>query len=137
MIKKLLLLALLAGCFMFTMPVQAKDLFDSDVCKGGDTSKSAVCTDNKTVKADQDPFSGPNGLLYKLTNIVAFVGGAAAIIMIMISGMRYITSGSDLSTNSRTDSDVEDAKHTLNNAVIGLVVIILARQIILFVLNRL
>jgi lysylphosphatidylglycerol synthetase-like protein (DUF2156 family) len=64
------------------------------------------------------------------------IAGAAAVIVILVSALRFALSGSDISTNSRTDTDVENARHTLVNALIGLAVIVLARQIILFVLGK-
>jgi hypothetical protein len=68
---------------------------------------------------------------------VAYIAGAAAIIMIIISGFRLITSGSNVSTGSRTDTEVEDARRGLANAIIGLAVIVFARTIIIYVVNRL
>jgi hypothetical protein len=51
--------------------------------------------------------------------------------------LKFITSGSNVSTGSRTDTDVEDARRGLGNAVIGLVVIVLARTLIIYIVNRL
>jgi hypothetical protein len=49
--------------------------------------------------------------------------------MIMVSGFRYITSGGDA-------QKISSAKNTLVGAIIGLVVIVLARVIITFVLSK-
>lgn len=142
MIKRLLWALLLIGCFTVALPAQtqAKDLFknsDTGVCDQKGTGTSAVCTDDAKAKDTTDPLSGTHGVLAKVTNIVAFVAGGIAIIMILISALRYATSGSDLSTNSRHDSDVENAQHTISNAVVGLAVIVAARTLIFFVLSRL
>ncbi len=143
MIKRMLLvLAIAVGCMLVSpAPAQAKDLFanpKNGVCqRDGTATDSAVCTDNTNTTATQDPFSGKDGLAIKLTNIIAFIGGAAAVIMLIVSSLRFITSGSDISTGARTDTDVEDARRSIANTIIGLIVIVLARQIILFVLNKL
>lgn len=111
--------------------------FFKGVCNNGG-GNSTVCKDQPVDAQGNtvNPLAGPEGLLAGITNIVAFVAGAAAIIMIIISAIKFITSGSDLSTGSRTDTDVEDARRGLANAVIGLAVIVLARTIIIYVLNR-
>jgi hypothetical protein len=117
-------------------PAQAYDAFPGTHCATDERLQgSTVCAETKN--PGKDPISGPDGILLKATNIVAYIAGAFAIIMILVASMRYITSGSDLSTNSRTDTDVEDAKHTITNALIGLAVIVLAKTIINFVILRL
>jgi hypothetical protein len=126
-----MLVTLLSVAFIAPQKSFAFDIFNGADCS--QAGSSTVCQDGK--KADNS-ISGNQGILVKITNIVAFIGGAAAIIMIIVAGIRYITSGSDISTGSRTDTDVESAKHTIYNAVIGLIVIVLARTIIVFVLNK-
>jgi len=59
------------------------------------------------------------------------------VIVMIVGALRFASSGSDVSTSSRTDTDIENARRTIGSAVIGLVVIILARTIILFVLSKL
>ncbi len=139
----IVLLLVLVGCFMLAGParVQAKDLFANPrhgVChSGADTSSSAVCTDDKNTNSNQDPFSGKYGLLAHIADIVAYVAGGAAIILILVGALRYVTAGGDISTGARDDNDVRDAKRTIANALIGLVVIVLAHTIIVFVLQKL
>lgn len=94
--------------------------------------QSTVCS-----TTNADPLTGPNGLFVKITRVVAFFAGVFAVIMIIVAAIRYITSGSDISTSSRTDTDVEDAKRTISSALIGIVVIVLAQAIITFVVSRL
>jgi type IV secretion system pilin len=117
--------------------VLAKDLFTGGtggIDCSGNTSSSAVCTDH--TKTD-NPLLGKGGTLTTATNIISFAAGAAAIIIIIIAALQFVTSGSDFSTNSRTDNDIETAKRTIANAVIGLVVIVLAHTAILYVINKL
>ena len=135
MTKRLLLAVALLNLCLLSAPlsVAAFDPFGGVDCSQTDVSGSTACQDNTR----QDPITGTGGLLLNITNIVAFVGGAAAVIVIIIGAIRYITSGSDLSTGSRTDTDVESAKRTISNAMIGLAVIILAHTLIIFVIKKL
>ena len=133
--KILFLSILLAGFFCsVALPqrVAAFDAFNGVDCSGKQ-SQSAVCKD----KNSGDPIAGENGVLLKITNIVAYIAGGIAIIMILVGSVRFITSGSDISTNSRTDTDVEAARDTVVNALIGLAVIVLAKLLITFVVTRL
>ncbi len=146
MIRRLsLAVALLVLClFAAPRPAAAYDIFGGVNCSANgnssSASNSAVCqgqpaTDPTTGKA-ADPIGGANGLLAKITNIVAYAGGAAAIILVIVSALRFVTSGSDVSTSSRTDTDVENARRSLSSALIGLAIIVLARTLILFVLKK-
>jgi hypothetical protein len=130
-------LALFSLCFLSSpATIHAKDLFGNSVCSGG-AKNSAVCTDSRHTDPKNDPLSGSNGLLLKITNIIAYIGGAAAIIMLIVGGLRFITSGTDVSTGSRTDTDVEEARHTVAGALIGLAIIVFGRMLILFFLDNL
>jgi hypothetical protein len=142
MIKRLTLAtALLVLClFAAPRPVAAYDFFSGANCGNKDNSGAAACQSQPQTDSNGqpiDPLTGPNGTLAHITNIVAYASGAAAIIIIMVSALKLITSGSDVSTGSRTDTDVEDARRSIANAVIGLVIIVLARTLLIYVINRL
>jgi hypothetical protein len=96
-------------------------------CNDSLNAKSSVCA---SPSQHTDPLVGPNGLLANIANIVAYVAGAAAIIIIIIGAIRYITSSGD-------SNKVTSAKDTIFGAIIGLVIIILARQLIFFVVGKL
>lgn len=139
MIRRLLpAIALLTLC-LFAAPrtATAFDFFKGADCANNPGSTVCQSQAEQNANGNSNPLTGSNGTLHHITDIVAFVAGAAAIIIIIISGLRFITSGSDVSTGSRTDTDVEDARRALGNAVIGLVVIVLARTIIIYIVNRL
>lgn len=67
--------------------------------------------------------SGVNNLLSTVVNILSVITGAVAIIMIIVGGFRYITSGGD-------SGKVGSAKNTLIYAVIGLAIVALAQLIV-------
>lgn len=77
-----------------------------------------------------------SGIIYDIVNILTFLSGGAAVIILIVSALRFATSGSDISTNSRTDTDVENARRSIVDALVGLVIIIAARYLIFFVLSR-
>lgn len=133
MMRRFFLSLFLAVMCIVAAPVSAAAFnpFNSDVCSGTASSSAACKTDGS------DPISGPGGLLLEITDIVAYLGGGIAVIMLLVAAIRFITSGSDVSTGSRTDTDVEEARRTISAALIGLAVIVLARAIISYVIRRL
>jgi hypothetical protein len=95
-----------------------------DVCKNDDAGSSTVCKDKST----ENPLTGSEGLILKVTRIVAAVAGAVAVIMIVVAGIKYITSQGDSNQTS-------EAKRTIIYSIVGLIVIILAQALIGFVIG--
>lgn len=77
-----------------------------------------------------DPIAGEEGLIYDAVQLISIVAGIVAVVMIMYSGFSYITAGGD-------NNKIQEAKKTLTWSIIGLIVIVLARSIILFVISKL
>lgn len=86
----------------------------------GDAGNSAVCQsrNNKT-----NPLTGANGLLLKLATIIAIISGAAAVIIIVLAGLRLVQSGG-------SSEDIAGARRSIIYALVGLVVIVIARILI-------
>ncbi len=70
-----------------------------------------------------------NHLLTLIINIFSVIVGVIAVVMIIVGGFRYITSGGK-------QESVGSAKNTILYALIGLVVVALAQIIVRFVLNK-
>jgi hypothetical protein len=87
---------------------------------------TALCTDNNNPTG----IYGSNGIIMKITNLIAWVAGGAAVLLITISGLRYITAGGD-------PEKAKSARQTAVAALLGVVVIVLARSLINFVVDRL
>ncbi len=84
----------------------------------------------KGLQAAGDSGSGSlSGSLRTISDILLFVLGAIAVIVIIIGGIRYATSGGD-------SGQVKSAKDTILYAVIGLVVAILAYAIVRFIIDN-
>ncbi|HEX7963765.1 MAG TPA: pilin [Candidatus Saccharimonadales bacterium] len=64
-----------------------------------------------------------------IVNIFSVIVGIVAVIMIVVGGFKYITSGGD-------SGNITSAKNTIVYAVIGLVIVALAQFIVKFVLNK-
>ena len=70
-----------------------------------------------------------NALLSRIINVLSIIVGVIAVVMIIVGGLRYITSGGD-------SSKVGAAKTTIIYAIVGLVIVALAQLIVHFVLNE-
>lgn len=70
------------------------------------------------------------GLIQQIVNVLLFVVGAVAVIVIIVGGLRYVLSGGD-------QSSVNSAKNTILYAVVGLIVALLAYAIVNFVVAAL
>ena len=68
-------------------------------------------------------------LIHKLINLFSAVVGIVAVIMIIVGGFRYVTSGG-------SDTSVTSAKNTILYAIIGLIIVALSQAIVIFTLNK-
>lgn len=98
------------------------------ICEGTNVANdsganSASCGSNK----NGDPKQGLQNLAKTITNAFSVVIGAAAVIMILFGGFRYITSGGD-------SGRVGSAKNTLIYAIVGLIIVALAQVIVHYVI---
>lgn len=132
-IKQMLAATLVSALFIapFAMvPVVSAQEFDlqSGLCSGSDAnitaSPDAVC-ENTGAQATEKV----NSTVAKGLNLFSAVVGIIAVVMIIVGGIQYITSGGD-------SGNVTKAKNTILYAVIGLVVVALAQIIVQFVLGR-
>lgn len=73
---------------------------------------------------------GDGGIFTTIANILIFLVGIIAVIMLIIGGIRYAVSGGD-------DSAVKAAKNTILYAIVGLIVAFLAFAIVNFVVTQL
>lgn len=70
-----------------------------------------------------------NDVIRKGLNFFSAIIGVIAVVMIMIGGIKYITSQGD-------SSQISSAKNTVLYAVIGLVVVAISQVIVHFVIGR-
>ncbi len=124
------LVALFALMALFLVPsvpaFAATDPFEEACSKQG-TGASAACTNPS--RGGASPFTGPNGTLTKVTKLISYIAGITSVIIIVVAGLMYVLSGGD-------PSKVSNAKNAVIYALVGLVIVIVAQALIIFVLNR-
>lgn len=108
-------LGLIAAPLALTAPVLAQG------------SASEVQKGIQKIGGDQNQPKLEDGIK-TIVNVMLFILGAIAVIMIIIGGIRYTTSNGDA-------SNTKAAKDTILYAVIGLIVAILAYAIVNFVVD--
>jgi hypothetical protein len=133
--KVILTLALLTGSITVSgfEPVHAQSALTavpSSLTMVADTSKQDACAGLKQVSGTGcGAGQGKIGTVAQgIVAIISVVAGAIAVIMIMVSGIRYMTSGGD-------SSKVSAAKTALIYALIGLAIVGLTQVLIHFVLS--
>lgn len=94
-----------------------------------ETPKEAVCrgVDNTTNCGGATGIS-LNNIVKNIILLLSTIVGVAAVIMIVVSGLKYTTSGGD-------SSSVASAKSTMVYAIIGLIVAAVAQFIVRYVLK--
>jgi hypothetical protein len=86
-------------------------------------SNSPTCNRSTT-----NTLTGESGLLFKVARVISIIAGAAAVIVLILGGIKYINSGGDA-------QKVASAKTTIIGAAVGLLIITLAQVIITFVVK--
>lgn len=92
----------------------------------GGIAAGAACAAPADAK---DNLFAPNGIFSQIANTLIFLVGAIAVIMLIIGGLRYVTS------NGEADS-IKGAKDTITYAIIGIIVAILSFAAVSFVIGR-
>ena len=118
-------LAIAAGLLIPAAPALAATDPFGDACKMGGAGASSACDADGS-----NPLTGPNGTLTKVTRLIAYITGVAAIILMVVAGIMYVTSDGDA-------VKVNSAKNTLIYALVGLVIVCCAPGIVVFVLFKL
>jgi cytochrome bd-type quinol oxidase subunit 2 len=89
-----------------------------------------------TVRQSQDCEAEADGDAEALDNVIrmaintfSLIVGIISVIMIIVGGLKYITSGGE-------GTNIQGAKNTIMYAIIGLVVVALAQVVVRFVLSQ-
>src|SRR5665811_863947 len=116
------LTVLLTGAMFFSANVAVvQSASKDDVCKGVEAT-GGTCDPPAPGELTVD------SAIKTAINILSFIVGVGAVIMIIVVGFQYVLSGGD---SAKTGT----AKYTILYAIIGLVVVALAQIIVRFVLN--
>lgn len=117
LLKKLTLAAIVLGLMMaFAVPADVTAQSVNDIREGVQRTGPSGTDVNVAIRA--------------AINILSIVVGVIAVIMIIIGGLKYVTSNGD-------SNSISSAKNTIIYALIGIVVVALAQALVRFVLDKL
>ena len=114
--------SLLGVAVATAVPAYAADNIQGGLCQGVSVASGTGCDSAGSSKLTL------GGIATSAVNIFSWVVGVAAVIMIIVGGFRYITSGG-------SSDKVGSAKNTLIYAIVGLIIVALAQFIVHFVIN--
>lgn len=114
----------LSGGLVLVPSIASAD-FKGDACQG----LNSIDSDSGGSSSCPDSAGSLTHLLSIVIQILSIVVGVAAVIMIIVGGLRFITSGGD-------SSNAASARNTILYAIIGLVIAVLAQVLVHFVLER-
>lgn len=96
-------------------------------------NESVNCGSNLSISQENcgisDTGTNLDGMIKFAINLFSVIVGIIAVVMIIVGGLKYITSGGD-------SGDITSAKNTILYAIVGLVVVALAQFIVHFVLAK-
>jgi hypothetical protein len=125
--------ALLAGVILIAVPVAlpaaAFAAADISNCLATGSGLSVDAGANCTAPSTAGGTTKINNLITDVVNIFSAVVGVVSVIMIIVGGFQYITSGGD-------SGKVSTAKTTIIYAIVGLVVVAFSQFLVQFVLNK-
>jgi len=129
-ITTILFISLTIPVFNLTVLAGTVNPFSGVNCTNA--SSSAICQQVNNKSAKKQPTNviyGSDGIINVAINLIALIAGIAAIVLIVIGGIKY--------TISRGNAeDIQGAKRTITYAVIGLVIIVIAKLIISYVISN-
>lgn len=94
-----------------------------------DASSSIVGGATSACGSSCNTSTSVNSLFSSVTNILIFLVGSISVIMIIVGGLRYVTSGGD-------SKAVSAAKDTILYSIVGIVVSAAAYAIVTFVATK-
>ncbi len=118
------LIALSVSMLINLQPVSAA--FDPLGKPCEDVTSSSVCEDSAN---PGDPLNGNDGIFSNAVDILSFLAGVIAVVVIVVAGITMITSQGDA-------GKVKSSRDAIIYAAVGIAVIVLARTIVIFVFNR-
>src|SRR5690242_12144936 len=129
MMKKLLFVIvtctlLVAPVLIFQPAASAVDIISGPCTDKNAASQPEICKDNNA-GASKNPIYGPDGILTVAINILSLIVGIAAVVIIVVEGLRMILAGSDTNTAATARRGVIYASVGLGIALVSQAVIAL------------
>ncbi len=111
-------------------PAYAVDIFSHTCDKGENvSSKGAVVCQDVQKQQGQQKTNPIITILKAAINVISVILGAAAIIILLVGSIHFITAGGDANS-------VASARNSVLYALIGLAIAALAQTIVVFVLDK-
>lgn len=131
MIKRLSLFLVSGFILLFSLAPASAFAIDCTKEQPKTPAEAIQCgTDNSAgVQGGSNPSTTLENTVGNIVELISVIVGIAAVIMIIIGGLRYITSGGN-------QDKVKGAKSTIMYALIGLIVVALSQLIVRFVLRE-
>lgn len=123
----LVLAVMITPLFVLSSPVSAVNILEKNVCDRSGASSSPVCKDNDGAR--DNPLYGPQGILTSIINLLSLIVGIIALIIILLAGLKFITSGNN-------PQDVTNARERVIYACVALVVASLAQVFVRFIIGK-
>ncbi len=82
-----------------------------------------------TQQCETDSGTGVNGIVNTVITVFSWVVGVVSVIMIIVGGFKYVTSGGE-------SNGVTSAKNTILYAIVGLIIVAVAQIVVRFVLSN-
>lgn len=132
----LALLVAFASIFVFSSSLQAQSDFFDEACSTGNSKNSPICKQvDQQNKTNENPISGPRGVLKQAADIFALVAVVAGTILIIYSGFIYATAGGARAGDNA--SRAREARSTIVSAVVGIIIVALAWTIVTIINTKL
>lgn len=102
-----------------------------DELTAAERSASEVCNEASEAQSPAtNPITGTESVILRVADLLSFIAGVIAVIMIIIGGITMITSAGD-------SGKVKKSRDTIIFSIIGIIVVISARAIVIFIVGNL
>ena len=130
-LKSILVGLILAGTMSLplVMPSLANAASVSSICAGASGKIGSLAANSASCTGGGSASTSVDNTISLVLNLFSAIVGIIAVIMIIIGGVKYVTSGG---SSEKTTS----AKDTIFFAIVGLIVVALAQIIVKFVLHK-
>lgn len=122
---RMIILSVVTGTVLLVTPLSYAYDVNQEFCANGGAG-TELCQSGTTAT---NPIVGPEGVLTKVVNFFSIITGIVAVIVIILMGLRFVTSNGDA-------GKAASARQGIIYAVAGLIVAALAQAMVLLVLSK-
>jgi len=122
----LMTLVIFSSLIFLPIKVSAVDVINQACNNPSAASKPSICSDKSN---GSNPLFGSHGIITTAVQFLTILVGIAAVVTIIIAGLRLVLSMGDTNTAST-------ARNAILYAVVGLIIALVSQALITFVLNK-